>query len=164
MLWSRWKRNSLDEYKERVKFLYEYCSGMPGFDKQNNNASRLSRLPGAFRNGQLQMPLTGDTGAASWEDWKQHLPVNDGFPEIKSFRQLQEMELEWPEELIEGILHKGSKMTISSSSKAKKTWIMVNLALALASGTPWLDIPTSKCKVLFVNLELQECFLKVPDQ
>jgi hypothetical protein len=29
------------------------------------------------------LPLTGDTGAASWEDWKQHLPVNDGFPEIE---------------------------------------------------------------------------------
>jgi hypothetical protein len=39
------------------------------------------RLPEELIEGIL--PLTGDTGAASWEDWKQHLPVNDGFPEIE---------------------------------------------------------------------------------
>lgn len=151
---------TLEEYKQRVKVLYEYCAAIPGFDKQNSNASRLSRLPGAFRNGKLQRPISGEMGASTWEEWIAALPCHDNLPVIRTFRQLQETPMEWPDELVEGILHRGSKMTISSSSKSKKTWIMLHLALSLASGEPWLGNNTSKCKVLFVNLELQECFLK----
>jgi hypothetical protein len=59
---------TLEEYKQRVKVLYDYCAEIPGFDKQNSNASRLSRLPGAYRNGKLQQPIGGEMGASTWEE------------------------------------------------------------------------------------------------
>ena len=63
-----------------------------------------------------------------------------------------------PSVLIEGLLHQGSKMLISGGSKSFKTWTLFDLSLSVASGTPFLGLPTTQANVLYLNLELQDAF------
>lgn len=60
-----------------------------------------------------------------------------------------------PPQLVEGILDKGSKFALGGASKAKKTWVLTDLAISVATGTPWLGRPTIKGKVLFLNFEIR---------
>lgn len=58
-------------------------------------------------------------------------------------------------ELVEGIVPEQSKLGIVSGAKSFKTWLTINLAIALATGTTFLGRSTLKRKVLYVNLELK---------
>src|ERR1051326_8011160 len=42
--------------------------------------------------------------------------------------------IQMPPELIQGVLHKGLKGVLGSCSKACKTWILLDIALSVASG------------------------------
>ena len=60
-----------------------------------------------------------------------------------------------PEELIEGILRRGHKMLISGGSKAGKSFLLMELCVAIAEGGLWLDtFRYRKGRVLYVNLEI----------
>ena len=50
--------------------------------------------------------------------------------------------------LIEGILRQGHKMLISGSSKAGKSFLLMQLAIALAKGREWLGFKCKKSSVL----------------
>jgi hypothetical protein len=63
--------------------------------------------------------------------------------------------LDMPPELVAGVLHRGSKLALGGSSKAFKTWTLLDLALSIAHGADWLGFPTAQGKVLFVNFEIQ---------
>ena len=82
-------------------------------------------------------------------------------PEIMSFNQCMDFatnpanELE---EIIEGVLHEGCKMIISGSSKAGKTWSLINLAIAASNGMPWLGMPVKQSTVLYLDFELKKFF------
>jgi hypothetical protein len=65
-----------------------------------------------------------------------------------------------PAELVEGVLHRGLKGVIGANSKARKTWILLDLALSVATGTKWWNWNTSGGRVLFVNFEIPKAFLK----
>jgi len=62
-----------------------------------------------------------------------------------------------PNQIIEGVLYKGSKMIISGSSKAGKTLSLLHLGLAVANGEPWLGHNTYKegSKVIYLDFELK---------
>lgn len=59
-------------------------------------------------------------------------------------------------EVIEGIVAQGSKLVIGSGSKTFKTWLTMNAGLAISHGIEFWGRKTTKCKVLYVNLELKE--------
>ena len=59
-----------------------------------------------------------------------------------------------PPELISGILRKGHKMLIAGPSKAGKSFLLIELAIAIAEGRPWLGFPCAQGKVLYINLEI----------
>lgn len=59
-----------------------------------------------------------------------------------------------PAELVKGILHLSGKMVVGGGSKSFKTWTLLDLAICVSHGIPWLGHPTSQAPVLFVNLEL----------
>jgi len=63
--------------------------------------------------------------------------------------------IEPPDELVEGILHKGSKLVLGGSSKSFKTWTLLDLAISVAIGAAWLGRATAQGKVLFLNFEIQ---------
>ena len=58
-----------------------------------------------------------------------------------------------PEVLIEGILRKKRKLLLAGPSKAGKTGLLIELALAIASGTKWLGFQCTKGRVLYFDLE-----------
>ena len=65
-----------------------------------------------------------------------------------------------PRELIYGVLHQGSKMVLGGGSKTFKTWTLLDLAVAVATGEPWLSFKTIKGRVLFLNFEIQSGFFQ----
>ena len=60
-----------------------------------------------------------------------------------------------PAELVHGLLHKGSKLVLGGGSKTFKTWTLLDLALSVSHGEPWLSMKTAKGRVLYLNLEIQ---------
>jgi len=65
-----------------------------------------------------------------------------------------------PTELVKGLLHRGTKAILGGSSKAGKTWVLLDLAVAVANGSDFLQHQTNRGKVLFINLEIQPAFIK----
>ena len=63
-----------------------------------------------------------------------------------------------PPMLVDGLLHQGSKLVIGGGSKSFKTWVLMDLALSVAHGLPWWGLPTVRCKVLYLNFEIQASF------
>ncbi len=57
--------------------------------------------------------------------------------------------------VIEGLLRKGETMNVVAASKVGKSWLALDLALSVASGTPWLGKHrTTPGSVLYIDNEL----------
>lgn len=78
-----------------------------------------------------------------------------GLPQIQNLWQDWDTPISPPLEIIEGILAKGSKLLIGSVSKARKTWLLIHLALSIASGKNWLNRKVQRGGVLYLNFELK---------
>lgn len=145
-----------EEYRKRVEFLYEFLEKQGvAIDKQNRNPSRLSRMPGVTRNGNRQYLVATNIGRKSWTDWMDFAEgVSDELPDMVALSEYKDDPPVLPEELIEGILRRGHKMLISGSSKAGKSFLLMELCIAIAEGTKWLGFPCRKGRVLYVNLEI----------
>ena len=160
--------DSFDEYRKRVTFLYDFLASRGvKVDTQNRNPSRLSRMPGVTRNGQIQKLLGVNIGRKSWVDWLDYVEgVTDELPGMTPLADFAENPPEQPEELITGVLRRGHKMLISGSSKAGKSFLLMELCIALAEGQKWLGFQCKQGKVLYVNLEIDPAscvnrFLKI---
>lgn len=152
----------LTEYKQRVSFLYDWLAKHSFIvDEANKNPARLSRLPGAMRNGRMQKLLATDIGCSSWLDWLDHVRgVDDDLPSMRSLWEQAQDPPELSPELISGILREGCKMIITGESKAGKTCLSQNLAVCIAEGKPWLGkFQCQQGKVLYINLEVEEASL-----
>ena len=158
------------EYRKRVTYLYDFLSshGLK-VDRQNRNPSRLSRMPGVTRNGQIQKLLGVNMGRRSWVDWMDFVEgATDELPKLSSLGDFAVHPPALPEELIYGVLRRGHKMLISGSSKAGKSFLLMELCAAIAEGKTWLSFPCRKGRVLYVNLEIDPAscvnrFMKIYD-
>lgn len=150
------------EYKERVTFLFDYLS-QHGFvvDTANKNPARLSRLPGAIRNGNIQRLLATEIGCTSWLDWKDYIDgVTDDLPDPVDFLEQMKNPPQVAPELISGILREGAKCIIMGDSKCGKTCLSQTIAVCIAEGIPWLGkFSCAKKPILYINLEVQEADL-----
>lgn len=145
---------SLAEYKKRVDYLYTVCqkNGL-SLDQQNRNPSRLSRMPGVVRNGRKQYLLETDTGRSCWEEWVEFIEsATDDLPEVENDLADELPELAPP--LIDGVLRQGHKMLLAGPSKAGKSFALIELAICIAEGLPWMGFACTQGRVLYVNLEL----------
>ena len=144
------------EYRKRVDYLYDICkkNGLK-VDTQNKNPSRLSRLPGVERDGKKQYIVDTNIGKESWDEWYKWIEsINDNLPEPESLENVWGDLPELSPCLIENVLRKGHKMLISGPSKAGKSFLQIELCIAIAEGTRWLGWQCTKGRVLYVNLEL----------
>ena len=155
------------EYQKRVDFLYEVCkkNGLV-VDRNNRNPSRLSRLPGVTRKGNPQRLLEVNTGKTSWAEWADWIAaINDDLPDVESLSDFINNPPELADCLIENVLRKGHKMLISGPSKAGKSFLLLELCVAIAEGKEWLGWQCSQGRVLYVNLELDRasCYHRIKD-
>ena len=59
--------------------------------------------------------------------------------------------------LIDGVLRCGHKLMVAAQSKAGKTWMLLELAVSVASGSAWLGHEVAAPgPVLYINLEIDE--------
>ena len=70
--------------------------------------------------------------------------------------------------LVDGLVPEGVNM-ISGAPKVGKSWLMLDLALSIASGEPFLGQNTAKCGVLYLCLEdtlkrIQDRLMKLTDE
>jgi RecA-family ATPase len=87
-------------------------------------------------------------------------PAVDHLPAIENAAELIAETLPHPTELIHGVLHMGSKLILGSSSKARKTWVLLDMALSVSTGLPFWKWQTTKGRVLYINFEIQKAFLR----
>ena len=149
--------SDLDEYHKRVDFLFEVCAknGLP-VDRQNRNPSRYSRMPGLMRKGKKQFIIDRTCGKVSWEEWEDWIKdLNDDFPEFEVIDDLDDIPPPDPV-MIDGILRVGHKVCIAGPSKAGKSFLMIELALAVSEGMDWLGRKCRQGRVLYLNLEVAE--------
>ena len=160
--------SSIEEYRKRVTYLYDFLANHGvKVDTQNRNPSRLSRMPGVSRNGQHQKLIAVNVGRKSWVDWMDYVEgATDELPGMIQLSEYANNPPVLPEELITGVLRRGHKMLISGSSKAGKSFLLMELCISIAEGIPWLGFPCKQGKILYVNLEIDPAscvnrFLKI---
>ena len=146
------------QYQERVDYLYTVCRkhGLV-VDTQDKNPSRLSRFPGFKRGEKKQYIVAKNIGMSDFVEW-QHW-IQDEMVEPLPVVNLGEIWDTMPPlkpELISGILRQGHKMLLVSSSKAGKTFALIELAVAIAQGWRWIGYQCKQGRVLYLNMELDE--------
>lgn len=146
------------EFSQRTTFLFDFLAKHQfQVDEANKNPARLSRLPGAMRNGNLQRLLATNIGCSSWLEWKDFVEgVNDDLPEIHSARAMFENPTPEPPAIIDGVLRKGAKMICTGDSKSGKTCLLTNLAVCIAEGWEWLGHQCMQGRVLYINMEVMQ--------
>lgn len=148
--------NSYEEYRKRVDYIYSICkkNGLD-IDAQNRNPSRLSRMPGVMRKGRKQFLIDTNIGKGSYEDWYKYIEdLNDDLPDSEGLEGCWDDMPELAPELIHGVLRQGHKMLIAGPSKAGKSFALIEMCIAIAEGSKWLNWQCSQGRVLYVNLEL----------
>ena len=153
------------EYQKRVDFLYDCCkrNGLV-IDRKNRNPSRLSRLPGATRNGKRQWLVATNIGKATWGEWADWIAAsNDDLPEVECLATYLHNRPPLADVLIEGILRRGHKLLLTGPANAGKSMLLIHLAIAISEGRRWLRWQCGKGRVLLVNLEVDRasCYHKI---
>ena len=80
-------------------------------------------------------------------------PIDDGTTFIDT-------EIPLPAELVQGVLHQGTKLVLGGPSKAYKTWALLDLCVSVATGTDWWGFPCVKGPVLYINFEIPRPFMR----
>jgi hypothetical protein len=102
-----------------------------------------------------QRLLAVNLGAAGWSEWEvSNAP--DGLPKIIPGSEFMATPKAEPPQLIEGVLHQGSKMILGGASKSRKSWSMIDMMLSVSSGTSWWGFPTKQGRALYINFELPD--------
>lgn len=146
------------EYKDRVNTLFDICkkNGL-NIDTQNKNPSRLSRIPGVMRGDKKQYLIDTNIGKSDWDEWMQWYKSQlDDLPECVELKDVFYDPPELAPVQIDGILRRGHKMLIAGPSKAGKTFLEIELAIATAEGTTWCGYQCRQGRVLFINFEVDE--------
>ena len=146
------------QYQERVDYLYTVCRkyGLV-VDTQDKNPSRLSRLPGFKRGSAMQYIVARDLGEKDFVSWQHY--IEDEMVEPLALANMGDIIKNPPKlkpVLIDGILRQGHKMMLVSSSKAGKTFALIELAICIAEGKRWLGFRCEQGRVLYLNMELDE--------
>lgn len=84
----------------------------------------------------------------------------NGLPDIENAAKLiaEGLTKGHPPEVIEGVLHQGSKGIVGGGSKTRKTWVLVDMALSVANGDKFWNWNTTKGRVCYINFEIQPSF------
>jgi hypothetical protein len=154
--------DSYEEYKERVRYIYKVCSenGLL-VDKQCKAPSHFMRMAGVYRNvdgiKKPQYLIGTNIGMKSFDEWYDYIEdKNDDLPEFSTLPESPEDRPELAPELISNMLRIGHKMMVSGPSKAGKSFWLIELAIAIATGTEWNGRKCKQGKILVCNFEIDK--------
>lgn len=144
----------LTEYRKRVSILYDYLESK-GFvvDEANKNPSRLTRLAGIRRGNAYQHLVATNIGCKTWDAWLLDKDTKK-LPPILTLRQAIDELPPTPPPIIDGLLREGHKMIVSGASKAGKSFLLMELAVATSTGSDWMGLQCRRNPVLYINLEI----------
>lgn len=155
--WVRVDAKDEAEWNKRREMAW---AAVPGCDQQVKGVVRLSRLPGFMRGDKEQKLLAVNIGAKSWAAWVAKDKPKGSLPDITTLSEFDAAKPVRPPQLVKGFLYQGCKLTLIAPSKARKSWALIDLALSVGAGAPWLGMATTQSRVLYVNFELLDWMLK----
>lgn len=86
---------------------------------------------------------------------------NKGLPPLDNASgMMADATIQLPPEIIKGLLHQGLKGVLGSNSKARKSWLLLDLAISVATGTNFWRWETVKGRVLYINFEIPRPFIR----
>ncbi len=86
-------------------------------------------------------------------------PAMRALPGIESLQVSLGELLTEPAQLVHGLIHQGTKVSLAGGSKSYKTWVLLALAVAVSLGIPWWGFPTTAGRVLYINFEVHRIFM-----
>src|SRR5262249_774962 len=102
------------------------------------------------------LPIEWTDGTAG--EWSSG-PAEKAVPTIQDAAEILAKPIKLPPDVIEGVAHEGGKAVLGGSSKTRKTWLLVDMAVSVATGNLCLGrFATKKGRVLYVNFELPAAF------
>lgn len=145
----------IDEWNYRRERVWAYLKDNYGFvvDEACKDPSRLSRLPGAVRGEQTQQLLALNLGAADYDTWEEEA-FDDLPPIVDAWERYQQGPVVLDPEAIAGLVRTKRKLMITGPSKGAKSFFMIELAVHMVAGVPFLGMPVAHGPVLYLNLEL----------
>lgn len=164
--WIRVDAEDAEQYDETAKRVYAALKSHGArLDESCKNANRLCRLPGVQRGDKMQtlVAVRADFPNAfrKISAWLK----NEEHPKkvLKKAMSLDDLgHVETPECLIGDIIAPHSFNLVAGDSKVGKSWLMMNLAICAATGTPWLGHEIKKpLRVEYINTEIDEIYFKV---
>jgi hypothetical protein len=81
-------------------------------------------------------------------------------PPIVSMEDFLQEEMPLPPIMIEDLMGEQEKHLTSGGSKSCKTWLMLDEAISVAAGVPFLGLETRQTRVLFCNFEIPPAFFQ----
>ena len=104
-------------------------------------------IPDELKKADPELAAQCEAEAEKDKDFKENVhsfgEVKDNLPPLKP-------------EIIQGLLRQGHKMIFSAPSKSGKSFALINLAIAFAEGNRWLDFECKKCRVIYLNMEIDK--------
>ncbi len=152
--WVRIEANDIEEYTERVDFLFKVLEDQ-GFkvDSANKRADTMVRMPGVLRNGKQQYLIALSQGAKNFPEWKEWVEFSlDGNPLVELASDCVESPKQ-EEPILDGALRAGELLVLSAPPKSGKSFALLDFALSVCYGQPWFCNETKRHDVLFINFE-----------
>ena len=156
--WIRVDAPDEKEYKRRVEIIWEWFSGI-NLDKQNRNASRLSRCPDGWRTldgeHRRQSLLALEFGAESWTAWEAQNDVKtyDAFIPVSTLATYDTSHD--PNNLLgQRWLCRGGSLVVVGQSGIGKSSLCMQLMILWALGLPAFGIkPTVPLRSVLIQAE-----------
>ena len=153
--WVRIGASNLDEYYERVDFLFKTLEDQ-GFkvDPINRNPNMMARMPGVLRGGKQQYLIGLEQGAKNFKEWQEWVEYSlDGKPLIELASDTEEAPKK-DQTIVENMLRAGEFFLFTAPPKSGKSLALMDLGLSICYGEDWFGNSTSSSDVLFINFEL----------
>ena len=153
--WVRIGASNLDEYYERVDFLFKTLEDQ-GFkvDPINRNPNMMARMPGVLRGGKQQYLIGLEQGAKDFQEWREWVEYSlDGKPLVELASDSEEPPKK-DASIIENVLRTGEFFLFTAPPKSGKSFALMDLGLSICYGEDWFGNTTSSNDVLFINFEL----------
>lgn len=142
------------EFKTRWRMVAEaYEAHGITMDKACSAPNKLVRLAGVTRGEDTQRLLSGPFGTASFDAWlrRNEKPLLPPFGNLDDIDQ----EIEDDPELVEGVLRYNEVALMTARAKRGKSWAMLDLAVAVATGREWMGHQCTQGDVLYTDPELK---------